>query len=289
MWVRFPPGTWQDATMRIPWNTRNGFLLGSVDWLGHAWCHYCAIWSWVPVFHRCRPGPTPGTFLLIQNNIRHDICLYLLRPLLLAYAALFYLAIDSVHQTAGLWFFAFASWSAIDLFVSNLTGTLFGYKNKPGLPEEMSLHRAQRRLMIVLIDFVQVVFSYTVILWFSQALLKCEFVDPLTHPSHALQLAFSTVTTIGYGTYAPVSRGAILICLLQSATGLLMISGGIAQMAALLKTSHVAPSDETEVARDEGKEVTATEAFLRRFLPPLITVGCIVLLYWMAQVLKSRI
>jgi hypothetical protein len=274
--------------MRIPWNTRNGFLLGSVDWLGHAWCHYCAIWSWVPLFHRYRPGPTPGTFLLIQNNIRHDVCLYLLRPFLLGYAALFYLSTNSIQHAVGLWFFAFATWSAIDLFVSNLTGTLFGYKNRPGHAEEMSLHRAQRRLLILLIDFVQVVFCYTIILWFSQPLFQCKFDKILEEPSHAFQLAFSTVTTIGYGTFAPMSRGAIIICLIESATGLLMISGGIAQMAALLKTPRLAAGAAAELPQDEGKEVTGTEASLRHFLPPLMTVGCIALLYWMAHTFRGH-
>ncbi|MFM0350675.1 ion channel [Paraburkholderia sp. RL17-347-BIC-D] len=73
--------------------------------------------------------------------------------------------------------------------------------------------------------------SLTVIyanLYFVVGQLGAEFKNALTGPAAALALSASTMTTVGYGFYSPVSFVAVVLSLLQAMSGLALVSCVIA-------------------------------------------------------------
>jgi hypothetical protein len=128
----------------------------------------------------------------------------------------------------------------------------------------MDLHRIQRRFILSLMHLVELIFNYAVIYWILS--YKADrFNAPLTLPAHALQLSFSTLTTIGYGTFAPVSRLSTAAAMLESFTGLLWIGGIIAKM--------VAGSEKLDVDEDEYKTASRRHLQTRKWLPPIATLA----------------
>jgi hypothetical protein len=154
----------------------------------------------------------------------------------------------------------------------------------------MTLQRAQRRLLTTLIHFAELIFFYAVIYWvlhdsFGAAIYGLPSgVTPTAVP--ALQLSFATMTTIGYGTYAPDSVPTLITAIIQSLTGLVLIGGFVAQMATLLKTAAAGkegsaplhtPLPEHSVV--SCAEVSYLEYQLRRWLPPFLTLLAVFLIW----------
>jgi hypothetical protein len=274
--------------LRIPANRRSGFLLPVVDVFGYIWSNFLTVWSWTPIFHQPLKKPAGQREVSIaQNNVLHDICWCV--SLALATYFIFRLlpgrdvATDSWILIA----FSYSSWRSLDLAVVLMHGTLFGYKNRPGTREVMTLQRAQRRLLVSLIHFGELILFYAVIYWVLYQRFKCRFngfAGTVTTPYQALLVSFSTLTTIGYGTYAPDQTPSVLVAMLQSFTGLLLIGGFIAQMSSLLKAVHAETEPkEAEEEEEETTEVSFREYRLRRVVPPLATFLGIVLIWCLAS------
>jgi hypothetical protein len=204
--------------MRIENNRQNGFLLGCLDDVGHCWSHYCAIWGWAGVFHKSRPIENKNAdqnFWLEQDNRAYDI-IYSAR-LIISVLFFSYLAMRWDHHSGPAprldsFILSWSLWRVADNLINYVHGPLFGFKNKPGRRESFSLSRAQRRLMLTLIDYCEIVFTYSSIYWLISIYLGPQSYDKgFINPSSALQLSFSTITTVGYGTFAPNSYRADLI------------------------------------------------------------------------------
>jgi hypothetical protein len=165
-----------------------------------------------------------------------------------------------------------------------LRGAIFGYKNRPELKEQMTIHRAQRRLLLTLMFISEVTFFNAIVFWILKANFGAKYIMDLNTPVDALQLSFSTISTVGYGTYAPADRFTIILALLEFVTGLLFIAGSIAQMSALLKTGSTGTGTKDET---EGKEVSSLEVQLRRVLPPIMTLGFIGIAFWLCWAHRS--
>ncbi len=257
--------------MALPINRDRGWLTSFAEQVLEVWVHYCAIWSWVGPFHYI--NKKKSKYYLVQNNIRHDFCWAIMFVL-----PIFVIAI--ILPTSGgqlvLLFFSVSLWRLFDLFLAALRGAVFGYKNPPEKPEWMTTHRAQRRLLLTFIYIMEVIFNYAIVFWILQIYFGAAFDSMLRNPWDAVQLSFSTISTVGYGTYAPNDTLTTILALIEFVTGLLFIAGSIAQMASLLKTSQnskvkldIKPKVNTE---HEGKEVKLKEVCFRRFMPPIITL-----------------
>jgi hypothetical protein len=252
------------STERIPVDRKNGWLLFLVEVITDGWLHYWSIGCWVPVFHFPIPATSTNQceIRLVQDNIRHDACWLILSAT--SVACFFSLDSHPPSSPECLAAFAYSTWRALDLFALSLRLPVFGLKNSPDTNEKMDLHRIQRRFILSLMHLVELIFNYAVIYWMLS--YKADrFKDPLTLPAHALQLSFSTLTTIGYGTYAPVSRLSTAAAMLESLTGLLWIGGIIAKM--------VAGSQEIDFGEDEYKTASRRQLQTRKWLPPIATLG----------------
>ena len=276
--------------LRIQANPRNGFLLGVADFLGDLWLHYLSIWSWVGIFHQRMGKSSSGKMLIRQNNLLHDV-FYCFNLLISVWFALRVLPGRDLKQDRLVTLaFSYSVWQAMDLFIGFFHGTLFGIKNNPETRESLTLHRAQRRLLLTIISFFELVFCYSIIYWVMSRRFGCLFsgLEKGDNSYWALQMSFSTLTTIGYGTYAPDQTITIIVALFQALSGLLVIGGSIAQMASMLKTPYQAPPDNgadgSHGELEESVEITINKYRLRCVLPPLGTLLVISFIYYMSRV-----
>jgi hypothetical protein len=120
---------------------------------------------------------------------------------------------------------AFAMIRVIDMFFDLQMLAVFGNDYGKSWIPEMGSRRAQRTILLDLLMVIQLVFWYAIVFWGIALCRPLYFSDAITSPGHALQLAFSSATTIGYGTYAPTAMLSIWIALFEFMTVLCLVAG----------------------------------------------------------------
>ncbi len=255
----------------------SGFLVHVLDWSTKAWMEYCDIWSWVPVFYHVPKNAirSDGKVKPKQNNILHDVlwvamillgCLFLLGA---------HFRVDELHLLG----LSIATYRVIDHFLNALKLPLFGWLS-PGSVEVMESQRAQRRIILALLYILELILWYAIIYLALARYLGCKFytqpVDSqLDCVAEALQLSFATMSTVGYGTIAPMDVPTNIVAMMQFFTGLMFITGTIATLAGLLKNAQ---SEQIKDDDEEGR-LDGWQLYLRIFLPPQATLGIILVFY----------
>jgi hypothetical protein len=132
---------------------------------------------------------------------------------------------------------AFGLYRAADLFVALVrTGVFFSFRGDIRVNEEPPW-RLQRVLIGVMFNYVELM------MWFSVAYLQlaatsaCQFGDKVHYIHQALNLSFTTMTTIGYGVYAPDSLLSTVIAMWQALAGITLLAIVVAVVLALLSST----------------------------------------------------
>jgi hypothetical protein len=121
-------------------------------------------------------------------------------------------------------------WRVFDAFVNAADVSPFGYG---AVRQEIRGREINQRLVLLnIMTLIELIFLNATLSFglerIGVAQYSAPFVNEATSVSHgmirALQTSFSTITTIGYGTYAPENGCAIALAILQSLTGLLLVS-----------------------------------------------------------------
>jgi hypothetical protein len=151
---------------------------------------------------------------------------------------------NRAYQTAVL---AIAGFKCVDLLLDFAMLAIFG--NRYGQPwqGEMQARRLHRTLVIDLLLLVELVFWYATVAYVAAQLFPCKlkYEKPLAEPAHALHVSMATVTTIGYGTYAPVSLLAVLLSLVQALSALLLLTGVVAGIFSHISSQRGGPGANT--------------------------------------------
>jgi hypothetical protein len=142
-------------------------------------------------------------------------------------------------------------WRLFDAFVNAVDVSPFGAGAVRAGTRTPELN--QRLVLLNVMTLVEVIFWNASLTFHLSEWGVAEYDKPFRNPIidmnpatpladgmvHALQTSFSTITTIGYGTYAPSNLCAVLLAFLEAFTGLLLIS----MVAAAAISLTVAPAD----------------------------------------------
>jgi hypothetical protein len=145
------------------------------------------------------------------------------------------------------WFLAIAlsvaSFRIIDLLFDFFMLAVFG--NRYGRPwaGAMAPRRLHRTLIIDLLLLIELVFWNACWVFVAAKIRPALYHEPITTPGHALHMSVATVTTIGYGTYAPVENLSVLIAFLQAISAVLLLSGVIGSVFSRTSSISAGPSN----------------------------------------------
>jgi hypothetical protein len=147
-------------------------------------------------------------------------------------------------------------WRLFDAFVNAVDVSPFGAGAVRAGTRTPELN--QRLVLLNMMTLVEVIFWNASLTFHLSEWGVAEYDKPFRNPIidmnpatpladgmvHALQTSFSTITTIGYGTYAPSNLCAVLLAFLEAFSGLLLISM-VAAAAISLTVAPVEKSAET--------------------------------------------
>lgn len=180
-------------------------------------------------------------------------------------------------------------WRVFDAFVNAADVSPFGYG---AVRQEIRGREINQRLVLLnIMTLIELIFLNATLNFglerIGVARYSAPFVKEATSVSQgmirALQTSFSTITTIGYGTYAPENGWAIALAILQSLTGLLLVSLVAAGAISLAVANPEKPKgeDEKQPSRPSAESWHRYwgKAKTRWWLPILATlfiIGCLV-------------
>ncbi|HBH51590.1 MAG TPA: hypothetical protein DDY91_06835 [Planctomycetaceae bacterium] len=206
---------------------------------------------------------------------------------------------ELVLQSAGWGPYVLAAilWRLIDAFVNAADVSPFGAGAvRAGI---RSPEKNQRLVLLNLMTLVEVIFWNASLTFYLSEWGVAEYDKPFRtpiidmHPAtpladgmvHALQTSLSTITTVGYGTYAPSNLCAVLLAFLQTFTGLLLISmvaaAAISLTVAPAETPPATPPGTPPIAKsptqltDTVLEVIPKGLYAREWLPLVATPAII--------------
>ena len=192
----------------------DSFLLKAFDTVTDAWVSKLSLVA-IPLLRRgTRPDPA------LQRN--RDIFVSFMLGLSIAMVVMFHVAgarLDCWRQAiAGL-----ALYRALDLFISLArTGVFLSFRGDVKLKEE-PVWRVQRALLEVMFNYVELTMWFTVIYRQLSLTSPCQFSERIERVDQAFNLSFSTMTTIGYGKYAPDGMVSNLLAFFQVLIGLVSL------------------------------------------------------------------
>jgi hypothetical protein len=129
---------------------------------------------------------------------------------------------------------AFALYRATDLWVTLVrTGVFFSFRGDVQVKQEPPW-RLQRVLLGVMMNYVELIMWFAIVYYQLATTSPCQFHDEIRHIHQALNLSFSTMTTIGYGLYSPNSLLSTVIALWQAVTGIALLAIVVGVLIALL-------------------------------------------------------
>jgi hypothetical protein len=159
-------------------------------------------------------------------------------------------------RPALLFVFALASFRVVDLFFDCTMLAVFG--NRYGRPWQgaMPPRRLHRTLIIDFLLFSELVLWNASWVWIASMIRPSLYAATIDNLGHALHFSVATVTTIGYGTYAPVETASVLAALLQALSTLLLLSGVIAGVFS--RSTSISPEHPVPVRQ---KSPSSTDAY----------------------------
>ena len=133
---------------------------------------------------------------------------------------------------------AFAFYRCIDVFIAVIrTGVFFSFRGNIQINKEPSW-RVRWVLLGVIFNYIELIMWFAII--YFQIALKSpnQFTENITYIHQALNLSFSTMTTIGYGKYEPNQMFSTILTLLQALTGIMHLTLAISSLLALLTKAN---------------------------------------------------
>jgi hypothetical protein len=122
-----------------------------------------------------------------------------------------------------------AAYRALDIFLVGFSNSPMGLSGVTG--SKRSAEHNKRLILTTFLGVIELVFWYGIILFGIELLGYGQFKesffsngDLATAPVRALQTSMSTITTIGYGTYAPNCWLTTLICFSETLTGIILLT-----------------------------------------------------------------
>jgi hypothetical protein len=135
---------------------------------------------------------------------------------------------------------AFALYRAGDVFVTLVrTGVFFSFRGDVQINKE-PVWRLQRVLLGVMMNYVELILWFSVVYLQLAATSACQFNTEIRRVHQALNLSFTTMTTIGYGVYAPNSLLSTVIALWQAIAGVALLAIVVGVLIALLTRDQAA-------------------------------------------------
>ena len=173
---------------------------------------------------------------------------------------------------------------SVDLFAHFTMLAVFG--NTYGRPwqSEMSLQRLHRTLIIDLLMLVELVFWHAALAYGLAQNVPDLFRDCFRSPSDALHYSVATVTTIGYGTFAPVRLLSLMHAFVEALSALLLVTGLVTgvltRIAAGRDAGSTTPIYDLPICWETNCGWT-----LRRFLPIVVPLLFVALAAWCSPVM----
>ena len=204
-----------------------GFLLRSVDAITNRWVTRFSLIAIPPL----RPR---GDAYASKQQFHRDIFVTTMLLLSIASAALFHFLDPAGVPVLLRVFAAFALYRALDLWITIIrTGVFFSFRGDIQINRE-PLWRVRRILVGVFFNYVEITMWYSLIYLYIALACPMEFKEPITELHQALNLSFSTITTVGYGVYAPNRMLANVFAYAQVLTGIILMATVVGTLAAIL-------------------------------------------------------
>jgi len=259
-----------------PADQRNdGFIVILVDIICHVWIRFVALWGWAR-FHKKENCSPPETRADVFDRL-HSLLLVLA---IVAFGFCFWSEVPWMYWSFYGFGVAFAGFRTVDLMITSLALVTFGNKHGDHWLIPMTMRRRRRTLLLVLVEFVELTFWYAVLYFHLGTSCKVPFKGAIACPQQAFQTSISTITTIGYGTYAPVGGWAIFFATLEVLTGILLLGG---LFASLVSVTLAVQGDGG--AQTNGSRFSVTDPSccwsLRKWLPPVLTLVLVLVAYWL--------
>ena len=167
---------------------------------------------------------------------------------------------------------AFGLYRAIDLFITLVrTGVFFSFRGDVRINQE-PLWRVQRILVGVMFNYVELVSWFAVMYFQLASTSSCQFNTSIKEIHQTLNLSFTTMTTIGYGVYAPNSLLSTILALWQAIIGVTLLTIVVGVVIARM------------MAAEQGSG-PATSPESASWITPLVTfVVMYAALYWLSGI-----
>jgi hypothetical protein len=154
---------------------------------------------------------------------------------------------------------AFGLYRAGDIFIMLMrTGVFFSFRGDIRINQE-PLWRVQRTLVGVMSNYIELVGWFAVVYFQLAATSECQFNTPIYFIHQALNLSFTTMTTIGYGVYAPNSLLSTVIAFWQALAAITLLAIVVGVIIALLISAR--PSTDPEKTYESASWLRPLVAF----------------------------
>ena len=200
-------------------------LLVWLDSFTGNWVRHWSLVAWAPL------RPTGANSVQKQQRNR-DI--FILSMLFVSTIA-FIVSIDLNRSNYILQMFAtLGIYRAFDLSITVIrTGVFLNFRGDVALKEEPSW-RVRRVLVGVLVNYLELIMWFAVIYYYLALVCGNQFNFSISEAHQALYLSMSTMTTVGYGGYAPNTLISTSVTLWQSLLAILMVASVIGNIIAVL-------------------------------------------------------
>jgi hypothetical protein len=174
----------------------------------------------------------------------------------------------------------YAIYRWLDIAILAITNSPIGLSSVS--PGKRTDEQNKRLILLSFLHLIELTFCTSIILFFFEQTGMMRFKESFTAnstieyaPAHALQTAFSTLSTIGYGTYAPNCSFSCLFCFTSAITAVLLLS--------FVATSAYSVASSTSEPPDFAKYLTYPNQF-KYFAGISIAISLVSLtLYFVAQ------
>jgi hypothetical protein len=164
---------------------------------------------------------------------------------------------------------AFAFYRCADIFITLVrTGVFFSFRGDVRINQE-PLWRVQRVLVGVMSNYIELVAWFAILYFQLAATSPCQFTMPIRFIHQAVNLSFTTMTTIGYGVYSPNALLSTVLTFWQALAGVTLLAIVVGVIIALL------------IAAKSDAEANAPAERLSWARPLITFVIVYALLYWL--------
>jgi hypothetical protein len=205
----------------------NSFLLKYFDKLTSNWVNKYSLFAIPPLRLSVHNSPE------LQQRNRDIFIVLMLTGSIMAVVFCYFIKPASpcigIQLTAA---FAFYRW--LDLFITiSRTGVFLSFRGDIQINKEPSW-RVRRVILGVIFNYIELIMWFTIIYFQIALTSKCQFYEEITQIHQALNLSFSTMTTVGYGKYGPNQMLSTILTFLQALTGIILLTLVIGALLALL-------------------------------------------------------